>query len=246
MGKDEFGEKIGRLTKSGTYLQYCKEVYGYQEYLFNMMDKEQIDFVLNSIPISLKDTLVDLGCGSGSILNLLVAKYGCHGIGIDQMDRDIQNRSGKLITYINADMDKISDYSIRPTITLSIDSLYFSKDLNGLVRQLKNFKSNKMYFFYSQYLTDGTTGDKSILQSHNTKIANALRNSGILFKTIDYSENERLLYKNSLEILQKYKKAFQAEGNIDLYEQKYQEDLLGMELYHKGLARRYLYIINAA
>ena len=128
MGKDEFSEKFGRLTKSDTYLQYCKEVYGYNEYLFNMMDKKQIDFVLNSIPISSKDTLLDLGCGPGSILNLLVAKYGCHGIRIDQMNRGILNRSEKLITYINADMDKISDYSIRPTITLSIDSLYFSKD----------------------------------------------------------------------------------------------------------------------
>jgi hypothetical protein len=55
MRKDEFGEKIGRLTGSNTYLQFCKEVYGYSEYLFNMMDKEQIDFVLNSIPISSED-----------------------------------------------------------------------------------------------------------------------------------------------------------------------------------------------
>ena len=173
MSKDEFSEKIGRLTKSSTYLQYCKEVYGYKEYLFNMMDKEQIDFVLNSIPISSEDTLLDLGCGPGSILNLLVAKCGCHGIGIDQLDKNILNPNGKL-TYINADIDKISNYRIKPTITLSIDSLYFSKDLNGLVRQLKNVENNRMYFFYSQYLVDEATRRKSILQSNNTKIAEVL------------------------------------------------------------------------
>ena len=243
MSKDEFGEKIGRLTKSNTYLQYCKEVYGYKEYLFNMMDKEQIDFVLNSIPISSEDTLVDLGCGPGSILNLLVAKYGCHGIGIDQLDKNILNSKGKL-TYINADIDRISNYSIKPTITLSIDSLYFSKDLNGLVQQLKNVKNNRMYFFYSQYLADEATRDKSMLWSNNTKIAKVLHNNGISFKTIDYSENERILYKNSVETLQRYREAFEVEGNTDLYEQKYQDDLLGMELYHKGLASRYLYIVD--
>lgn len=244
MSKDEFSEKIGRLTKSNTYLQYCKEVYGYKEYLFNMMDKEQIDFVLNSIPISLEDTLVDLGCGPGSILNLLVAKYGCNGIGIDQLNGNIVNCSGKLTTYINADIDRISNYSIKPTITLCIDSLYFSKDLNGLVRQLKNVENNRMYFFYSQYLLDEATGDKSILRSNNTKIAEALRNNGIPFKTIDFSENERSLYKNSLKALQKYRDAFKAEGNTDLYEQKYLEDLLGTDLYNRSLASRYLYIID--
>lgn len=243
MSKDEFSEKIGRLTKSSTYLQYCKDVYGYKEYLFNMMDKEQIDFVLKSIPISSEDTLLDLGCGPGSILNLLVAKYGCHGIGIDQLDKNILNPNRKL-TYINADIDKISNCSIKPTITLSIDSLYFSKDLNGLVRQLKNVENNRMYFFYSQYLVDEATRSKSMLQSNNTKIAEVLYNNGISFRTIEYSENERLLYKNSLETLQKYRREFETEGNADLYEQKYQEDLLGMELYLKGLASRYLYIID--
>lgn len=111
-----------------------------------MMDKDQFDFVLNSIPMSAEDTFVDLGCGPGSILNLLVAKYGYLGIRIDQLDTNILNPNGKL-TYINADIDRISKYSLKPTITLSIDSLYFSKDLNGLVRQLKNLETNRMYFF---------------------------------------------------------------------------------------------------
>ncbi|HHU05472.1 MAG TPA: class I SAM-dependent methyltransferase [Clostridiales bacterium] len=243
MSKDEFSEKIGRLTRSKTYLQFCKEVYGYNEYLFNMMDREQIDFVLNSIPISSEDTILDLGCGSGGILNLLVAKYRCHGIGIDQLDRDILKTHGKT-TYIRADIDRISNCNLKPSIILSIDSLYFSKDLNHLVMQLVNTGSQKMYFFYSQYLFDEETGDKNILRSNNTKIAEALRNNGIPFRTIDYSKNERILYNKSLEALQKYKEAFEAEGNADLYEQKYKEDLLGMELYQKGLASRYLYIID--
>jgi hypothetical protein len=39
--KDEFDNRIGRLTKSKAYLDYCEEVYGYRIYLFNMMDQEQ-------------------------------------------------------------------------------------------------------------------------------------------------------------------------------------------------------------
>ena len=95
MVRDEFSEKIGRLTKSSAYLDFCEEVYGYRIYLFNMMDKQQIDFVLNAITVSAEDTVLDLGCGYGSILNLLVNKYGCRGIGIDQLNSDVLERTGR-------------------------------------------------------------------------------------------------------------------------------------------------------
>ncbi len=241
---NEFSNKIGRLTRSSAYLDYCEELYGYRVYLFNMMDKQQMDFVLGSIPVLAEDTILDLGCGPGSILNLLVKKYGCRGIGIDQLDSDILERNGKAFTYINGDIDRISDYRLKPTITLSIDSLYFSNDLDKLVQQLNSIENNRMYLFYSQYIFDEVCIDKSILQSRNTKLADVLNKNNISFKTIDYSENERLFYENSLRVLKKYKKTFEDEGNLDLYERKYKEDMKGLELYDKNRASRYLYIIN--
>lgn len=244
MVKDEFKRKIDRLTRSTAYLDFCEEVYGYRVYLFNMMDKQQIDFVLSSIPVSKEDTLVDLGCGPASILNLLVLKYGCRGIGIDQLDADGSGRTSKMITYIKGDMDRISDYDVKPTITLSMDSLYFSQDLDQLVRQLYNTENNNIYFFYSQYIFDESSGDKNILHRHHTKMADVLKNNGIPFKTIDYSENERLLYEHALSVLPKYKRAFEREDNLDLYEQKLKEDMTGMDLYNKRLASRYLYIMD--
>ena len=241
--KNEFSEKIERLTRSSAYLDYCEEVYGYRVYLFNMMDKQQIDFVLGSVPISVKDTILDLGCGPGSILNLLVNKYGCRGIGIDQLDGDILDRTGKAFKYIKGDIDRISDYGLKPTVTLSIDSLYFSKDLDKLVGQLKSIENNKMYLFFSQYIFDEAVENKSILDSNKTKIADTLNKNNIIFNTIDFSKNECLLYENSIRVLQKYKKKFEEEGNLDLYEQKLKEDMTGMKLYDKNLASRYLYII---
>lgn len=244
MVKDEFSEKIERLTRSSAYLDYCEEVYGYRVYLFNMMDKRQIDFVLGSIPISSEDAILDLGCGPGSILNMLVKKYGCLGVGIDQLDGEIIKRTSMAFSYINGDIDRISNCGLNPTVTLSIDSLYFSKDLDKLIKQLKDFENNMMYLFYSQYIFDEALGDRSILHSQKTKIADVLNNNNISFKTVDYSENERLLYENSLKVLKKYKKAFEYEENIDLYEQKLKEDMTGQELYEKNLASRYLYIID--
>ena len=101
-----------------------------------------------------------------------------------------------------------------------------------------------MYFFYSEYIFDEASSDRSILHSNKTKLGSVLNKNGITFKTVDYSENERLLYENSLRVLKKYKRVFESEGNDDLYEQKLKEDMLGKELYSKGLASRYLYIIG--
>lgn len=244
--ENEFSIKISRLSKSRAYLDYCEEVYGYRIYLFNMMDKAQIDFLLNSIIITKDDTIVDLGCGAGSILNLLTLKYGCSSIGIDMINNEVTEQNAKAITYINGDIDKISEYNIAPTITLSVDSFYFSRDLNKLLHQLAKFKDNKMYIFYSQYLFDETVEDKNTLNAESTKLAVALKNNGLRFTAIDYSENERILYFNSLRSLKKLEKAFADEGNTDLFEQKLKEDMLGMELYNKGFASRYLYIIDKA
>lgn len=244
MGEDEFSQKIGRLINSNTYLEYCREIYGYREYFFNMTDKTQIDYILDSIPVSAGDIVADIGCGTGSILNLLIAKYGCRGIAIDRLNECCFAHKDNRVTYVNADIDELSGRSIRPTILISVDSLYFSKDLSGLIGRLRSTGCARMYLFYSQYLFDEKTADRSLLQCDKTKLAEALRNNGTPFRTIDFSENERQLYHNSLCALQKYAAAFEAEGNADLYEQKRQEDLLGAELYRKGLAARYLYIVE--
>ncbi len=242
--KDEYNRLMDRSTDSAAYLDYCEEIYGYRMYLFNMMDKSQLDYLFNSVPVLSSDTVLDLGCGPGSILDCLVRKYGCHGIGIDQINHSIVEKYGKAISYINGDIDELLSYDLKPDITLSIDSLYFSNDLDGLIRQLKSFKNNRLYLYSSQYIFDETRKDEIFLHRDNTRIARVLQKNRMLYKTVDYSENEYLLYEKNLKVLPHYKDDFEREGNIDLYEAKLREGKSGKELYDKDLARRYLYIVE--
>lgn len=241
--KDDFNRFIGRSAQSTAFLDYCEEVYGYRMYLFNMMDKQQLDYVFNKISINNSDTVLDLGCGIGSILNNLVKKYECNGIGIDLLnDATVKNYS-KSISYIEGDIDNLNDYNIKPNITLSIDSLYFSSNLDGLIKILKRIKNNRMYLFYSQYILDETIKEKTVLDKDNTKIAAVLQKNEMQYRVVDYSENEYSLYKNGLKVLPKYKNALEREGNSEIYEAKLKENRIGQEMYEKGHASRYLYIV---
>ena len=125
-----------------------------------MMDKEQLDFVFNVIPLSFRDIVLDMGCGSGSILNALAEKSGCNGIGIDQLCRTTINFENKNIRYFEENIDDIEKFNLNPTVTLLVDSIYFSRDPEKLIRYLCHIKNNRIYLFYSQYLFDNDIADK--------------------------------------------------------------------------------------
>lgn len=242
--KNEFNDLIDNATSSEAYLDYCTELYGYRMYLFNMMDRFQLDYLFNNISISKNDSILDLGCGSGSILNYLMQKYQCQGTGIDQLNTEIIKKDNKLFTYINGNIDELKSYSVSPNITISVDSLYFSSRLDRLLNILTKIKGNRLYLYYSQYIFDEKNEDKNILKCDHTRVAESLKKAGIKYKTIDYSENERNLYEKAMQILPKYEKAFEQEGNKGLFEKKMNENKLGKELYDNNCANRFLYIIT--
>lgn len=244
--KPEFEEKISRLTESKAYLDYCEVVYGHRMYLFNMLDIEQLNFIFNEIPLSSDDTVLDLGCGSGSILNALISKRGCRGIGVDLLSDSAVKINRAKAQYVKCDIDDFEKLNITPTVTLLVDSIYFSRDAQALLCDLCRLKNNRIYLFYSQYLFDGHVADKSTLCGDYTPVAEALKKIRVTYKTIEYSENERTLYEQSLCALERLKDDFIREGNADLYEEKLKEQLLGKQLYDLGSASRYLYIVDGA
>ncbi|MEQ8176176.1 MAG: class I SAM-dependent methyltransferase [Syntrophomonadaceae bacterium] len=236
--REDFNRIISCGIESTAYLDYCEEIYGYRLPLFNMMDKEQLDYLFNHIPISQSEEILDLGCGAGCILGSLVAKYSCRGIGIDHINEDIVRACSPQISFIEGNFDNLNDYDIKPGLTLAVDSLYFSVDLDNLIRLLHSISNNRLYLYYSQYIFGENRRDEALLQRDQTRLARSLQKNGILYRTLDYSANEQELYEKAIAVLPKYK------GSMAdcLYDKFWRENNSGREFYRKGMASRYLYI----
>ena len=170
------------------------------------------------------------------------AKYGCLGVGIDLLDSSLVIFDKK-IQYICGNFEHLKNYGLSPTLTLSIDSLYFCSNIDIIAEQLGITVGNRLYLFWSQYLFD-EAADRACLNSNRTALACALQKARISYKTVDYSKNEHCLYIALAKALRSRRHLFESEGNIDLFEQKLDETLYGIELYEKKLASRYLYIAS--
>ena len=239
--QEEFDGLIGRCTQSSAYLDFCEELYGYRLYLFNMMDKRQLDDLFAALSLSPDDTVLDVGCGTGCLLNSIAEKFGCKGIGIDCLSVSIVNSLSPLIDYRQADMDEIDAFHAQTV--LFVDSLYFSRDCGSLLSRLKGGAVKKAYLYYSAYLFEDTE-DKALLRKDQTPLAQVLNRLGYAYKATDYSECEFKLYTRGFKLLEKYKSAFTRQGLEAIYARRLGEYQFGAELYEKGLTSRFLYIAD--
>ena len=241
--REEFDKLIGRCTQSSAYLDFCKELYGYRLYLFNMMDKRQLDDLFRLLSHLAGNIILDMGCGTGSILNHIVKTFGFIGHGVDQISKEIVDRISPLITYSQIDMDMVSGENVKAETIISVDSLYFSKDMEQLIKRSMGSDVKTVCLYYSEYLFEETE-NKALLQKDNTRLAQVLNSLGLKYEAVDYSECEYQLYQRGLALLPKFKESFSAQKIGDIFERRLKEYKFGAELYEQGRASRFLYVIR--
>jgi hypothetical protein len=96
--------------------------------------------------------------------------------------------------------------------------------------------------FWSQILRPGEGLEQ--LQPERTPLGQALARVALPFETHDYTAAERQTWGRAVEILQRLKPAFEAEGSMRLYEDIVMETQGMVQVIDSGRISRFLYHVR--
>lgn len=243
----EFGTLLITHERSTAYREMCRQLYGSDRFQFDMMTQVQLKKLLEVLNISKCQSILDIGCGTGSLTEYIADHTDANITGIDfsfeaiefaqKRTRGKQNR----ISFQVMDMDEVDFPPNSFDTVLSIDTLYFVNDLYKLINAIRDSlqERGQMGILYSVKVSVGEP--KELLYPENTVLAKALEKSGMQYETWDFTAEEMELWKKSITIANELKNQFIEEGNLALYEGLVSEATRELEFSDSDRRCRYLY-----
>ena len=236
-----------KSERSSANAKFCERVYGRNLTQFGAADMPQIDFMIRVLGLNERTHVLDVGCGIGTMAEYIVGVSGTEVTGIDSSDLLIDRAKERTMDkvqrlhFIVGQMDELDLPPSSFDAVVSIDSLYFAKDLKQTIARLTRVLKPKgtMGLFHSQAV--GPNDSEECLESDKTTIALALRSEGMRFNAYDQTEPNVELFRRSKETAEALKKEFEAEGNGELISGRIGEGNAVLELAKAGKYRRYFY-----
>lgn len=246
-----FGKMIVRAEQSVAFGRFCERVYGRNLTQFGTADMEQLETLLSVLNLGENSLVLDVGCGIGATTEYLPDRTGAKITGFDLAEPVIERAQERTrdktdrLTFLLID---INDIALPPEsfdTIISIDTLYFAKDLSKTMGQLKAVlkPGGQMGLFFSETDT-AVTSSREHLAADQTKLARALTANGLSFTTVDLTKRNQEFWERSQQIMAELKPEFEAEGNYDLCQGRLAEGESVLKLAKSGRMTRYLYHVR--
>jgi len=242
----EFGTWMITCEQSLAFRDLCKKLYGSNHCQFNMLSLSQLETLLEVLHISERQSILDVGCGTGALTEYIADHTPGNVTGIDFSSEAIQfaqeRTAGKdRLAFQVMDMDDLALPSKTFDTVVSIDTLYFVNDLHKTIHAMRESlqEPGQMGIFYSAKIA--VNEPKELLRPENTALAKALEKSGMQFETWDFTVDEEEMWKKSVNIANELKDQFVAEGNLAIYQGRISEATRELEFFNTERKRRYLF-----
>jgi len=240
-------EEFYTMAEHSTAFQnFCKDAFGEDFSQDGFSDIEQINKILQYIPKWDNVHILDIGCGNGKMLGYLQKKAGAFIHGFDYSEKAIE--TAKKLYQNNSEfregiIGEIEYEAEQFDVIISMDTMYFAKDMTSFVAQIKRWMKPKGVLFVGYQEGDIMPKTKDV---HTTVLAEALRQNGMRYDVEDITEQVYELLHKKREAVEKHKQEFEAEGHQNWYEM-----LIGQTEYaqvpyaefQKKMAR-YLYVVR--
>jgi ubiquinone/menaquinone biosynthesis C-methylase UbiE len=240
-----YNEFFRRAEKSDAHANFCRMVYGRNFCQHGMLDMYQLNRMIETGGICESSRVLELGCGNGHITEYIFDRTQCRITGIDIADKAISaarrrtKEKSRFIDFRTMSMDKLKFAEQSFDFVLSIDSLYFVKDLEDTIMRMKRVlkPGGAMLIFYHFPPEADTRGEDP---SRASKLGKTLDKMGLQYSTTDFTKENRRHWKTKKDVLLVLKDAFEAEGNVFLYNNRISECEDNFHEFH-----RYLYIVSS-
>lgn len=204
--------------RSNAFRTFCRDAFGEDFSQDGFSDLGQIDRILSYIPQTEPAHILDIGCGNGKMLGYLQKKTGAHIYGFDYSEAAIRTARHLFRENAHFRVGVIGDIEY-PTasfdVIVSMDTMYFAKDMAAFTAQVKQWLKPGGVFFvgYQEGEVMPKTEDR-----HTTRLAEALALNGMEYDAVDITEPTYELLKAKRAAALAHQTEFEAEGSGDWFD----------------------------
>lgn len=215
---NEYEQFYKMAESSAAFRKFCKDAFGADFSQDGFSNLSQINKILNYIPENTDTHILDIGCGNGKMLGYLQSCKDFFIHGFDYSDYAIKTAKKLYPKKSDFKVGVIGEV-VYPSnyfdLAISMDTMYFAKDMTDFVSQIKSWLKNDGVLFVGYQ--EGDVMPKTD-NCETTEIAKSLRQNDFNFKVIDLTEETYYLLKKKRESAIMHKADFETEGNTNWYD----------------------------
>ena len=241
---DAYEEFYKMAAGSLVFQAFCKDAFGEDFSQDGFSDIDQINRILEYIPIGEDVHILDIGCGNGKMLGYLQKKTGAYIHGFDYSGEAI--KTAKELFAAGADfregvMGEVDYEENSFDVITSMDTMYFAKDMSAFVAQVKKWLKKEGVFFVGYQEGDVMPRTES---AETTVLAQALQQNGLPYEVTDITRQTYELLQKKREAALAHEKEFLEEQQKDWFDLLLFQTDCATENYEEfaGQMARYLFM----
>ena len=243
---DAYEAFYGMAKKSNAFQKFCKDAFGEDFSQDGFSNIEQINMILRYIPQKDNVRILDIGCGNGKMLGYLQEKTEAYICGFDYSEEAIETARflfPKNSEFREGVIGEIDYPEENFDVIISMDTMYFAKDMTAFVNQVKKWLKERGVFFVGYQEGDVIPKTENM---HTTMLSKALVMNGMKYEAIDITEQTYELLKKKRISAIAHQNEFEAEGYRDWFDMLIGQTECATETFEqfKEKMARYIYVIR--
>lgn len=243
-------------TESPAFRELSLARQGLEVVQHGSLTRSQLEAIIDYARALNPARILDLGCGAGEPGTLIAAHTDARLLGVDRSASAVTRaeESGRDGTaFIRADMQAYASGAPRgsPDVVLAIDALYWVDDPDSFLRDIFEILTPGGCFMCISSEFEEKRSRGETLPPQDTEVGAALEalaeeRGDLRVETRDFTDEERSLWLESLELGEEWEEAFSAEGRAYLLRNIVREAEYLEQAMRQGRGARYLFAVYRA